>query len=150
MRSMYCQLYSKYIQNSIYQFPNVFHTANPVLISSPTGSGKTTFIVENLIPTFLYHFGSTCADIVILSNRIALDTQIKQSIFGLLSKKYPFLLFRKIYTKHLFLSDLPPEEQFEPAIREDEEPISYVGERIRITILRYQSAGYLKYFNPLT
>lgn len=87
---------------------------------------------------------------MILSNRIALDTQIKQSIFELLSKKYPFLLFRKIYTKHLFLSDLPPEEQFEPAIREDEEPISYVGEHIRITILRYQSAGYLKYFKPLS
>lgn len=49
---------------------------NPVLISSPTGSGKNYYIEEVLVPFSM----ETGKDILIVSNRIAVNRQLKRRI----------------------------------------------------------------------
>lgn len=66
-----------------------WNTSEPVLIEAPTGSGKTTFVYETLIPDALKNH----KNILLVSNRIALNLQQKKDI---LKKFYPKEL--RLYT----------------------------------------------------
>lgn len=50
--------------------------SDPIVIDAPTGSGKTTFIIERILPRIQQIGGN----VMILSNRIALNTQLKRRV----------------------------------------------------------------------
>ena len=62
--------------------------ADPVFIDAPTGTGKTTFVYEKLIPDAL----AEGHGVLIVSNRIALSMQQKRRIFRIVSNIDPRLL----------------------------------------------------------
>lgn len=50
--------------------------SDPIVIDAPTGSGKTTFVIEHILP----RAQQTGENVLILSNRIALNTQMKRRV----------------------------------------------------------------------
>jgi len=73
----------KYVADGIGEEYKEWNCNSFVLISTPTGSGKNTFIMDTLIP----HAMSQNKKVMILSNRVALSIQQKKKI---LDEIYPY------------------------------------------------------------
>lgn len=65
-----------------------WNCADPVFIDAPTGTGKTTFVYEKLIPDAI----TEGHGVLIVSNRIALSMQQKRRIYRIISSFNPRLL----------------------------------------------------------
>lgn len=65
-----------------------WHPKHPVFIDAPTGSGKTTFVYKELIQTAL----SQNQNVLLVSNRIALSLQQKESLITLFQEIDPRLV----------------------------------------------------------
>lgn len=124
------ELKTKYVSEGMEPYLNRFHTANPILISAPTGSGKTTFIIKKLLPHFLLRFPDS--NVIILSNRIALDFQIKNEIETSLSSYFP--------QKHFAMQFI--NLSYVPAIRNpsSKDIVAFSRPSGNIITLRYQNA----------
>lgn len=67
-----------FVSDAIGEQYKEWHAKNPVFINSPTGSRKTTFVYDKLIPNAI-HQGRTT---LLVSNRIALSLQQKKKILS--------------------------------------------------------------------
>ena len=67
---------NKYDNASLKQEIDNWNPQTPVIISAPTGSGKNTFIMKNLVKRLFKKYGFN-KKILLLSNRVALNRQSK-------------------------------------------------------------------------
>lgn len=75
----------KYVTDSIGQAYKDWKKRHPVFIEAPTGTRKTTFIYDKIIPYAI----SKGQHVLLISNRIALSSQQKQRILDLVRKLAP-------------------------------------------------------------
>ena len=87
-RSIYPQqipMTGKYVTDSIGDAYKDWKRGNPVFLDAPTGTRKTTFIYEKIIP----HAIANGQNVLLISNRIALSLQQKKTILEIIRKAGP-------------------------------------------------------------
>lgn len=75
----------KYVADSIGDAYKEWKRGNPVFLDAPTGTRKTTFIYEKIIP----HALTNGQNVLLISNRIALSLQQKKTILEIIRKVDP-------------------------------------------------------------
>ena len=76
---------SKYVTDSIGDDYKNWKKGSPVFIDAPTGTRKTTFIYEKIIP----HAIANGKNVLLISNRIALNLQQKEKIIKIIRELAP-------------------------------------------------------------
>ena len=85
LRRQRIKMYKAFVAESIGNQYTEWNARNPVFIDAPTGTRKTTFVYEKIIPEAIEQ-GRT---VLLVSNRIAVSAQQKRKILGLLEARAP-------------------------------------------------------------
>ena len=78
----------KYVADSIGDAYKDWKRGNPVFLDAPTGTRKTTFIYEQIIPYAI----ANEQNVLLISNRIALSLQQKKNILDIVRKAAPIFI----------------------------------------------------------
>lgn len=85
LRKRYIEMEESYVSESIGEQYKNWAPKDPVFIDAPTGTRKTTFIYERIIPEAIEQ-GRT---VLLISNRIAISAQQKRKILKIIERRDP-------------------------------------------------------------